>query len=107
MMHPTTSSQGVIPNSALTGPATTRPNGRATKDPTMSNVDPGQLVLGDILLDGQVPVDAEDLESEAVQCGAGEQDEDVVGERHRDRERCGEREHRGPDEQASTRPPPQ
>ena len=33
----------------------------------VEGVDPGQLVLRDVLLDRQVPVDAEDLEPEAVQ----------------------------------------
>ena len=36
----------------------------------VEGVDPGQLVRGDLLLDRQVPADAEDLQAEAVQPGA-------------------------------------
>ena len=73
----------------------------------VEGVDPGELVLGDVLLDRQVPVDGEDLEPEAVHERAEQDDPQLVGERHRQREGGGQRQERGADEQPVARPPPQ
>ena len=73
----------------------------------VEGVDPGQLVRFDLLLDRQVPADAEDLEPEAVQERAQQHDDQRVRPRHRQRERRGQGQEAGADEQRPPGPPAQ
>ena len=65
---PTTVSQPRLPTRAASGPGEHQPDrpGDERAD-HVEGVDPGQLVRVDLLLDREVPADAEDLEAEAVQ----------------------------------------
>ena len=73
----------------------------------VEGVDPGQLVRVDLLLDRKVPADAEDLEAEAVQPRTQQHDDQRVGPRHGQRERRGQGQEAGADEEGVPGPPAQ
>ena len=105
---PTTSSQVRKPTSSATGPVSASPTGpRDERADHVEGVDPRQLVRGHLLLDRQVPADAEDLQPEPVQERAHQHHRQRVRQRHRDREGGGEREEPGADVQRAPRLPAQ
>src|SRR5690349_11089794 len=73
----------------------------------VERVDPGELVLRDVLLDRQVSEDREDRQAETVQEGAGADDERLVRQRHRQREQTREGQEDGAGEESAPRPPAQ